>query len=416
MLDFGALPPEVNSARMYAGPGSAPMMAAASAWNSLAAELSSTANSYESVISRLADDEWAGPAAASMAAAAAPYVGWMNTTATQAQQAGTRAMAAAAAYEAARAATVHPAAIAANRAQRTSLLATNVMGQNTPAIMANEAQYGEMWAQDAAAMYGYAGSSATASQLTAFSSPAQATNPAGQAGQAAAVTQAAGSAAGANAQLAQAMSTVPGALQGMASPVTATPAAASGSGGIINGLLTNNPLNGLLYLLGNPVYNAASSGVEAMGYIPSALLPSLIGYLTGGGVKISGALGGLLTPSGALGSLGALGGGVSGGLGGLGAGAAGLSGSTTAVSAGMGHASLVGSSLSVPPGWAPATPAGTGASALQSTGWAAAAENNSVAGMPGMPGGAGRGGGGYGFSTPRYGVKLTVMARPVMVG
>ncbi|WP_141249127.1 PPE domain-containing protein, partial [Mycobacterium avium] len=27
-MDFGALPPEVNSGRMYAGPGSGPLMAA----------------------------------------------------------------------------------------------------------------------------------------------------------------------------------------------------------------------------------------------------------------------------------------------------------------------------------------------------------------------------------------------------
>ncbi|MCA2323298.1 PPE domain-containing protein, partial [Mycobacterium intracellulare] len=35
-MDFGALPPEFNSARMYSGPGSASMMAAAWAWNMLA--------------------------------------------------------------------------------------------------------------------------------------------------------------------------------------------------------------------------------------------------------------------------------------------------------------------------------------------------------------------------------------------
>jgi PPE family len=28
-MDFGALPPEINSTRMYSGPGSAPMLAAA---------------------------------------------------------------------------------------------------------------------------------------------------------------------------------------------------------------------------------------------------------------------------------------------------------------------------------------------------------------------------------------------------
>ena len=48
-----------------------------------------------------------------------------------------------------------------------------LLGQNTPAIAATEAQYAEMWAQDAAAMYGYAGSSAAASQLTSFIRPEQ---------------------------------------------------------------------------------------------------------------------------------------------------------------------------------------------------------------------------------------------------
>ncbi|WP_264069201.1 PPE family protein, partial [Mycolicibacter terrae] len=32
-MDFGMLPPEVNSGRMYVGPGSSPMMAAATAWD-----------------------------------------------------------------------------------------------------------------------------------------------------------------------------------------------------------------------------------------------------------------------------------------------------------------------------------------------------------------------------------------------
>lgn len=39
MLDFGALPPEVNSARMYAGLGSGPMSVAAAQWDGLAVEL-----------------------------------------------------------------------------------------------------------------------------------------------------------------------------------------------------------------------------------------------------------------------------------------------------------------------------------------------------------------------------------------
>ena len=77
-MDFGALPPEINSARMYAGPGSGSMLAAASAWNGLAAELQSTASSYGSVISELTDDSWVGPSSTAMEAAATPYVAWLN--------------------------------------------------------------------------------------------------------------------------------------------------------------------------------------------------------------------------------------------------------------------------------------------------------------------------------------------------
>ena len=54
-----------------------------------------------------------------------------------------------------------------------ALIATNVLGQNTPAIAATEAQYGEMWAQDAAAMYGYAGNSAAATVVKPFTQPPQ---------------------------------------------------------------------------------------------------------------------------------------------------------------------------------------------------------------------------------------------------
>ena len=190
MIDFAVLPPEINSARMYSGPGSAPMLAAGVAWSQLAAEMRSAAASYNSIISGLTSGSWQGPASASMTAAAAPYAAWMNTTAAQAEQTAAQAQAAVTAYESAFSMTVPPTAIAANRAQLASLMASNILGQNASAIAVTEAQYGEMWAQDAAAMYGYAGSSAVASQLTPFSQPAQTTNAASEAGQAAAVAQA----------------------------------------------------------------------------------------------------------------------------------------------------------------------------------------------------------------------------------
>ena len=146
-LDFAMLPPEVNSARMYSGAGSGPMLAAASAWNGLAAELRLAATGYSSVLSELTGQAWHGPSSAAMAAAAAPYVAWLSTAATQAEQTAAQAEAAVAAYEAAFVATVPPPVIAANRAQLMALIATNFFGQNTAAIAATEAQYAEMWAQ-----------------------------------------------------------------------------------------------------------------------------------------------------------------------------------------------------------------------------------------------------------------------------
>ncbi|MCV7196469.1 PPE family protein [Mycobacterium angelicum] len=211
-MDFGQLPPEVNSGRMYAGPGAGSMLAAANAWDGLAAVLNSAAVSYASVVAGLAAESWMGPASASMAAAAAPYAAWLSIAATQAEQTAAQARTAAAAFEAAFAMTVPPPLIAANRSQLLSLIATNILGHNSPAIEALQADYAEMWAQDAAAMYGYAGASEAASTLSPFSQPSQAADPA------AAAAGAAGATTSTQAVLGQLSSIAPQALQGLASP------------------------------------------------------------------------------------------------------------------------------------------------------------------------------------------------------
>ncbi|WP_152531588.1 PPE domain-containing protein, partial [Mycobacterium sp. UM_CSW] len=66
-MNFAVLPPELNSARMFAGPGQGPMLAVASAWDGLAEELRAAAGSFASVTAELAGEAWAGPAAAAMA-------------------------------------------------------------------------------------------------------------------------------------------------------------------------------------------------------------------------------------------------------------------------------------------------------------------------------------------------------------
>jgi PPE-repeat protein len=188
---FGMLPPEINSGLMYTGPGSGPIMAAATAWDGLAADMYSTAASCQSVISGLTEGPWQGPSAVRMAAAAAPYVTWMNTAAAQAEWAASQAKLAAGAFETAHAMTVPPAVVAANRALLMSLIATNFFGQNTPAIAATEAQYTQMWAQDALAMDGYAATAAQAAVLPSFTPPPLTT--AGPGTQPAALAQSVGS-------------------------------------------------------------------------------------------------------------------------------------------------------------------------------------------------------------------------------
>jgi PPE-repeat protein len=220
-MDFGMYPPEINSGRLYAGPGSGPMLAAAQAWGGVADELYTAATAYQSVVSELTSGSWSGPASTAMAAAASSYVTWLSSTAAQAEQTAAQAAAAATAYEGAFASTVPPPEIAANRSLLMALLATNFFGQNTPAIAATEAQYAEMWAQDAAAMYVYAGSSAAASALTPFRSVDQNTDPGGSADQAAAVSQASSTSAG-NAQ-----STVSTVSQAVSAATTSTPAQSS---------------------------------------------------------------------------------------------------------------------------------------------------------------------------------------------
>jgi PPE-repeat protein len=191
---------------MYDGAGSGPMLAAAAAWDGLAFELHSSATSYGSVVSGLSAGPWLGAASAAMTAAAGPYVAWMRSTATQAEQTAIQAKAAAAAYEVTFAAMVPPPVIAANRTLLQALVATNLFGQNTPAIAATETLYAEMWAQDATAMYGYAGASASATTLPPFTPAPQTTTGASAAGS----TQAAAS------------QTISTALQGLTSTSTGT--------------------------------------------------------------------------------------------------------------------------------------------------------------------------------------------------
>jgi PPE-repeat protein len=421
MLDFAVLPPEINSGLMYSGVGSAPMLAAAAAWGGLATELYSTAASYHSVIAGLTGGPWQGPTSTSMAAAAAVHLAWLNDTAAQAEQTAAQAASAAGAFEAAFVATVPPAVITANRTLLMALVATNFLGQNTPAIAATEALYVEMWAQDAATMYGYAGASAAASMLTPFTPPTSTANPGGLAGQAAAVAAAAGSSAATNTQaaLSELTAALPSALAGLAMPSSLTKglpgmetvlglfaasSSSTGSGLTLTGPLgdalagmtgsttltmstpfnafvrNSQPINNALgtantiFGLGNslkPATSAAAATVQAAHAVSAANgLSSIPGPGGGGGI------------AGSLGKAGSIGG------------------------------------LSVPQTWASSGPTQPAFSALPINGAQAGAPGASAPGntMGGMPLAGTQGKGSSAFGTPRYGFRPTVMARPPAAG
>ncbi|ALL56303.1 PPE family protein [Mycobacterium haemophilum] len=152
---FGALPPEVNSANMYAGAGADSMYAAANDWQDLASELNIAATGFDGVFCAL-QREWLGPTAIRMAEAALPYKWWLWAVWRHVIVSAKQTLILAEAYEAAFEMTVPPEYIAWNRAELQTLIADNAFGQNVAAIAGLEEQYDEFWAQDVEAMDTYA--------------------------------------------------------------------------------------------------------------------------------------------------------------------------------------------------------------------------------------------------------------------
>ncbi|MEK0985711.1 PPE family protein [Mycobacterium ulcerans] len=393
-MDFGSLPPEFNSGKMYAGAGSGSILVAAEAWDSVAVDLYSAASSCQSVIWGLAFGQWVGASASLMGAAAAPYVAWLGATATQAELAANQARGAAVAYESAFAATVPPALILENRLQLVTLIATNIFGQNTPAIATTEAEYGEMWAQDAAAMYGYAGSAAMlAETLTPFEEAPEVANAGGLVKQTAAVGQAIDSAAAG-----QLMSNVPQALQQLAATAPQGASTATAPKSLLQSVTSSFSSSNLSTIVGmeNTHLSMANSGASILktmgdsvkGFIPSAskAAETAVEHAARNAVSM-------------------VGGGGTAGIGGW------------APQGGVGQALSVGG-LKVPQAWAEANQAVVPAArALPISPVTGAVEGAHGAPLPGMPFGQLAGNGGNGVSgVLRVTPKAYVMPRPPAAG
>jgi PPE-repeat protein len=371
------LPPEITSANMYSGPGSQPLMATASAWDSLASHLESFATGYSSTIASLQGQAWTGPASEAMASAAAPYAAWATNTGAQVEHAASQARAAAAAYETAHTAVVPPALVSANRTRLAQLVASNLFGQNTPHIAATESDYAGMWAQNTHAMYGYATSASSASQLPPFEQPPETTNPAGGAAQAGAAASAAGASGSSHSQfLSQLLSAVPQQLQGLASS-SPTPDTS-----IIDGLL--GPVDNFKTAFGPTEISWAA--MRTVGSFGSFFIN--IAKLLGTGAAAPAASSSAGMTAGAAEAAPSA---VMAGTGAAGVAGSGTAGVGNAVLASLGEATPVGQ-LSVPQTWAEATPVAVTSEEpllLAETEYAAAPEAAPMAGMGPMAGAAG---------------------------
>jgi len=403
VMDFAATPPDVTSALMYAGAGAGPLMAAATAYNNLAAETSSAATQWESIVTTLTSEVWTGAGSSAAAASAETVVSWLTTTAAALEQAGVQATASAAAYEAAFAGVIPPPVIAQNRATLLALQSTNFLGIHTAAIAATEAQYEAFWVTDATTMSIYEATSAATGVLQPISVEVQASNPAAPATQAAANVQNAASPA------TQALNSVGGATNsssGVTNSLSSNAVSNASSGFLGSGYSFTDWSN--LPIINNGVYNVGVTVAWNVAMI-TATFP-LLGHF------LATAPGGV-TPF--VSDVTPLGAGLGLGTGTTLVGASqGLGG---AASAAVGEAATVGG-LSVPSSWsaaAPATALASSTAPLEGSGWTVATEEAAAGGpvsaMPGMPGAAAGKGAAGAFAGPRYGTKPIVMPKNLIV-
>jgi PPE-repeat protein len=335
-----------------------------------------------------ASGSWWGQGGTSMMAAAVPKSEWQIEAGAHAEKASCLIADAAAAHSMAVAATIPYPVVIANRIREGVLVATNIIGQNTPAIWETDAEYGDFWAQNATAMTGYA--TAAAGLVSGLSVPLRpplvtGANPAGLAAGMASMgaqgvqTGVQASVQGLSAPLQAASSAAPAAL----SAATSAGTGQSGAEGDVG--TTGTPQ------LGQPGGSELLGSSQSMMGMASSL-PSMAQGMTQPLSQLAQApmqMGGQL--SGLMGSMGGMG---SGPFGGLSAGAPGanLASSMNGVSGGFGSgggpvtaaltkpagAGMSGGPIGMPSAWwGPASAA---------DGSGAAGQNKPAAARAGMPG------------------------------
>jgi PPE-repeat protein len=191
---WSALPPEINAGQLMLGDQGASIEAAAIAYDVLAAALMAEAAQMLGTTSSAAADGFIGAGGTAMMATAIPYIAALEALAAWVEQSAASAAAILQAYLTAKAAMVQVPVCDTNRVSQAGAVATNIIGQNTPIILALDMEYFDLfWPTNASNMGGYEGIvTMICAQLGIPPPPApMTTNPAGFAAQAASVGAAA---------------------------------------------------------------------------------------------------------------------------------------------------------------------------------------------------------------------------------
>lgn len=321
---WGLFPPEVNAGQLMAGDNGASIAAAAAGYEALAVALTAEGAKMAATAGVTTSTGWQGVGGTAMMATAMPYVAALQLLAAWVQQSAASAAGIEQAYVTAKMAMIQVPVCTGNRVSWQGLCDTNFFGINFPPMGVLDGLYEGYWLNNAGQMGGYEGIVTTI--LTALLTPPPpaplTANPAGPAGQAAAVGQAAASGA-ASAAMSQSLNGVNQASSAVQPGAQAAAAPAQS--------MASMPMQMMSQLGQLP--QMASQPLQMLGQFPQMLgqmpqmamgmLGPLSQGMTGGGTAgIDKMAGGLdQTTLAATTDAAARGGGGGGGAGGLGSGA-----------------------------------------------------------------------------------------------